>query len=97
MWCEQREHLLVEYRRAMVDLTALAIRDRESADQSFGGEIRQVDDATVAMTKARMDLREHVDEHCCWSHSVYSALFFLWRNQGAEGTKAVDQRLKFAS
>lgn len=96
MCCEQREHLLAEYRKAMADLTALAMRDRESTVQSFGGKDRQVDDAISAAAKARVDLREHVDEHRCWSHPVYSALFFLWRNQ-AEGTKALDERLTIAS
>ena len=80
----------------MADLTALAIPDRESTDQSFDGKDRQVDDAIAATAKARVDLPEHVDEHRCWTHSVYSALFFLWRSQ-TEGTKAPDEHFTVAS
>ena len=94
MWCEQREHLLAEYRNAMSDLTVSAIRDGCATHQSSARH-PQVSATFAAAAIARADLREHVDAHGCWTHAVYSSLFFLWRNQGAE-TKAVDERLKVA-
>ena len=93
MWCEQREHLLAEYRKAMAELTALADRDRTDS----AGNDSQIDYAILATAEARLNLHEHVDEHRCWSHAVYSALFFLWRNQSADGTNAADEHLKVAS
>jgi transketolase len=94
MWCEQREHLLAEYQKAMAERTALADRDRiiESS-----GKDSPVDYAIVAIAEARLNLREHVDEHRCWSHAVYSALFFLWRNQSTDARTAVDEHLRVAS
>jgi len=83
MWCEQREYLLAEYRKALGELAALAIRDRESTHQSSDVHHTRLrlNDATAMTATARVNLHEHVDEHRCWSHAVYSALFFLWRNQ----------------
>ena len=95
MWCEQREHLLSEYRNVMAELTVLAIRDGQAADQSSAGTDTQVNGALA--TIARADLREHVEEHGCWSHAVYSSLFFLWRNQWTDATKALDEPSKVAS
>ena len=77
MWCEQREHLLSEYRRVMAKLTALA------------GMPTEVDETLAAI--ARLDLREHVEEHGCWSHATYSSLFFLWRDQWADATEESSQ------
>jgi hypothetical protein len=82
MWCERREHLLAEYRKAMAELSTLAIRDGQAPSQSSALVDNQVNDALA--TKARVDLREHVEEHGCWSHAAYSSLFFLWRNQWTE-------------
>jgi len=95
MWCEQREHLLAVYRKAMA--TAVAIRDRESIDQSFGEKARQIDQASAAAAKARLDLREHAEVHGCWSHAVYSSLFFRWRNQWTDSMDALNERSNVAS
>jgi hypothetical protein len=91
MWCEQREHLLAEYRKVMAELTVLAARDGHATDQSSAGTHLQVSGAFAVAAKARVNLREHVEEHGCWSHAVYSSLFFLWRNQWTDaGTKIAD-------
>jgi hypothetical protein len=88
MACRQREHLLSEYRKVMAELNALAIRGGQATDLGSGRTDTQVNRALV--TKARADLREHVEEHGCWSHAVYSSLFFLWRKQWTGGPEALD-------
>jgi hypothetical protein len=82
MQCERREHLLTEYREAMAELRATC--ERAAIDQSSAGLHPQVSGAFAATATARVDLREHVAEHGCWSHAVYSSLFFLWRDQGTD-------------
>jgi hypothetical protein len=81
----------------MADLTALAIRDKESIHQSSEVNHSQLNDAISVAATARVELREHVDEHRCWSHSVYSSLFFLWRSQWADAIEASDELSKLAS
>ena len=99
MWCEQREHLLAEYRKAMAELSALAICDKESTHQSSDVHRTRLrlNDAIAVTATARVNLHEHVDEHRCWSHSVYSALFFPWRNQRADAAVVSDQISDIAS
>jgi len=99
MWCERREHLLAEYRKVMAELSALAICDKESAHQSSDVHRTRLrlNDAIVATAAARVNLHEHVDEHRCWSHSVYSSLFFLWRNQWTNPAEVPDGTSKIAS
>jgi hypothetical protein len=96
MWCEQREHLLAEYRKVMAELTVVAIRDGQATVQSSAGTHPQVSGAFAVAAIARVNLREHVEEHGCWSHAAYSSLFFLWRDQGADTTAALDERSKVA-
>ena len=99
MWCERREHLLAEYRKVMAELSALAICDKESAHQPSDVHRTRLrlNDAIAVTATVRVNLHEHVDEHRCWSHSVYSALFFLWRNQWADAIEASDELSKLAS
>jgi hypothetical protein len=92
MQCERREHLLAEYRKTMAELGAIC--DREAIDRRSAGAHPQVSGAFAATERARVDLREHVEEHGCWSHAVYSSLFFLWRNQRVDTTAALDDRSK---
>jgi hypothetical protein len=95
MQCEQRDHLLAEYRKVMSELRATC--EWEAIDQSSAGVRPQVSGAFAATAMARVDLREHVEEHGCWSHAVYSSLFFLWRTQWVDTTAARDDRSKVAS
>jgi hypothetical protein len=65
----------------IAELTAFAIRDEESTHQSSDAHHARLNDAKATTANARVKLHEHADEHRCLSHSVYSALCFLWRNQ----------------
>ena len=55
MWCEQREHLLAEYRKAMAELSALAIGDKESAQQSLDVHHTQLNDAIAVTATTRVN------------------------------------------
>jgi hypothetical protein len=96
MWCEQREYLLTEYRKAKGELAALPIRDKQSTHHSSAGNDGQPNDALAATANARFNLHEHVDEHRCWTHSVYSALFFPWRNGRVDVACVSDHTSKVA-
>jgi hypothetical protein len=78
----------------MAELNGLAIRVSGSTDvpATAGGSSRAEDALIAATAIARADLREHVDEHGCWTHSVYSSLFFLWRDHRADLPEAFDER-----
>jgi hypothetical protein len=95
MLCERREHLLAEYRKTMAELRGIC--GGAGIDQGSAGVHPQVSGAFAATTMARVDLREHVEEHGCWSHAVYSSLFFPWRTQWVDTTAARDDRSKVAS
>jgi hypothetical protein len=89
MWCERREHLLAEYRTFMVELNNLAISVRGSTNALATGSNSLPENALIAATAiARADLRGHVDEHGCWTHAVYSSLFFLCRDHRADTPEA---------
>jgi hypothetical protein len=88
---------LAEYRKAMAELAALAIWDKEATHQASDVGATGLNDAIVRNANARVSLHEHVDEHRCWSHSVYSALFFSWRNHGADTAAVSDQTSKVPS
>ena len=97
MWCEQREHLLAEYRKVVAERTAPAVRVGGSNDAPAALSDSLAEDVRIAATAiARGDLREHVDEHGCWTHSVYSSLFFLWRDNRADAPEAFDERSQAA-
>jgi len=81
----------------MAELTALAVRDKGSTHQSAGVHHIRLNDVIAATANARLNLHEHVDEHRCWSHSVYSSLFFLWRNQWTNPAEVPDGTSKIAS
>ena len=83
----------------MAELSVLASCDRESNLQSPAVHHTRLllNDAIAVTATARVNLHEHVDEHRCWSHSVYSALFFPWRNQRADAADVSDQTSKVAS
>ena len=80
----------------MAELSALAIRDEASAHRSPDVHHIRLNDAMAVTATARVNLHEHVDEHRCWSHAVYSALFFLWRNQRADAAEVSDGTPKVA-
>jgi hypothetical protein len=79
MLCDERERLLAEYRAGVADLTAVALEvaARECKGADCSDMQQRIQDTIAAGGKARVDLREHMNEHRCGTHSAWSALL-LW-------------------
>jgi hypothetical protein len=87
MLCPQREQILAEYRNAVESLTALAVASKDPSSAGSHEIQERIDVAICASGKARVNLREHMDEHHCWTHSAGSSLF-LWRTTLAGTAKS---------
>ena len=77
MLCDERERLLAEYRAAVADLTSVALEVAARDDVDSGDMRQRKADAIAASAKARLDLREHLEEHRCGTYSAWSALH-MW-------------------
>jgi hypothetical protein len=79
MNCEERERLSLEYRNAVRTLTERALAQRERTALVTADKHKLVELALRASAQAQVALREHMDEHRCWTHSE-SSLLRLWQS-----------------
>jgi hypothetical protein len=77
MICDKRERLVAEFQVAMENLTTLAPELKVSKDLVFVERNERINAATAASAELRLALRDHMEEHHCWTQSA-SSLLLLW-------------------